>query len=983
MVKDFSQEGINLETAMSQVTSYAVSDMVYLPPGTIPPMVMPFDPAASVPLCLVSVSSPSMNEKELYDIAYFELRNRLQSIQGVIAPAVYGGKLRRILAYVDRMRLASRGLDPMDVVEALKRQSVFIPAGNLKAGNIDYQIFANSMPAAVEELNDMPIAVRNGTPVLVGDVADVQDSSQIQTNVVRINGRRQVYIPIYRQPGANTIEIVRSIDRNLERIQQRLKEMDPSARDLSIEVVLDQSVYVRNALRALQLEGVLGAGFALLVVLVFLRSLRSTVMIVVSLPLAILAAAIGLYFSGATLNTMTIGGLALVVGILIDQSIVVVESIARHVEEGKPPFEAARRGAKDVAVPVLVSTVTFCIVFFPVVFLSGMASYLFSPVALAATLAMGASFLFSITLVPAFCARILKAPAPDSQRPGRHGLAIRYERLVRRLLTRRGTVVAGAGLLLAISLGLLASTGTELFPPVDAGQFQIMVRLPSGTRIETTEDTLARIEDLVIEEIGQPDPWVEERHPDSNLRMLITNIGVLMDWPAAYTPNSGPMDAFMLVQLKNKPGHLGTFDYVGRLRSKLNDRFRDIEFSFDTGGMLTAALNQGEPAPIHIQVAGSNLQTSNRIAGIIADSVAPVPGIVDVRVAQRMDYPIIDIEIDRVKAAMAGVAVDDVMKNLVTATNSSIGFDPAFWIDQRNGNHYFIGAQYAEDDLLSIETLRDIPVSGTSGGPPVPLRNLVKISRQTGPATISHRNITRVIDVYATVLPGYDIGSVVAEMEDLLGASPELLPVLQQADRGSYFEVTGPEFAEAGYSYSLTGEVATMRDSLDQFLQGFLLAAALVYLVLVLQLRSFRDPLIVMLAVPLGLVGVGWMLYLGGNALSVMSALGIIMMVGLVVAYSILLVDFADRRLARGSPIEEAISEAAQVRLRPILMTSLTTVLALAPMAVGGPGAEANVPLARAIIGGVLSAATLTLFVVPCLYVIVKGRDRPRQVEPA
>ena len=982
VVKDFFQEGISLETAMSQVTSYAVSDMFYLPPGTIPPMVMPFDPTASVPLCLVSVSSPSMNEKELYDIAYFELRNRLQSIQGVIAPAVYGGKLRRILAYVDRMRLESRGLDPMDVVDALKRQSVFIPAGNLKAGNIDYQIFANSMPAAVEELNDMPIAVRNGTPVLVGDVADVQDSSQIQTNVVRINGRRQVYIPIYRQPGANTIEIVRSIDRNLERILQRLKEMAPSARDLSIEVVLDQSVYVRNALRALRLEGVLGAGFALLVVLVFLRSLRSTVMIVVSLPLAILAAAAGLYFWGATLNTMTIGGLALVVGILIDQSIVVVESIARHVEEGKPPFEAALQGAREVTVPVLVSTVTFCIVFFPVLFLSGMARYLFAPVALAATIAMGASFLFSITLVPAFCARIMKAAKRGTRRPRSHGLEGRFERVVRRLLARRRAVVAGAGLLLAISLVLLRHTGTELFPPVDAGQFQIMVRLPSGTRIEMTEQTLARVEDLLIEEIGQPDPWDEERYPDSNLRMLITNIGVLMDWPAAYTPNTGPMDAFVLVQLKNKSGHPGTFEYVDRLRSKLNNRFRDVEFSFDTGGMLTAALNQGEPAPIHVQVSGSNLQTSHRIAGLIADSMAPVRGIADVRVAQRMDYPIIDIEIDRVKAAMAGVAVDDVMKNLVTATNSSIGFDPAFWIDQRNGNHYFIGAQYAENDLESIETLRNIPVSGAGGGAPVPLRNLVEIKRLAGPATISHRNITRVIDVYATVLPGFDIGSAVAEIEQRLGASPELRPVVRRADRGSYFEVTGPEFAGAGYNYSLTGEVATMRDSLDQFLQGFLLAAALVYLVLVVQLRSFRDPLVVMLAVPLGLVGVGWILYLGGNALSVMSALGIIMMVGLVVAYSILLVDFADRRLARGAAIEEAISEAARVRLRPILMTSLTTVLALAPMAVGGPGAEANVPLARAIIGGVLSAASLTLFVVPCLYVMVKGRDRARLVEP-
>ena len=972
VVKDFFREGISLETAMSQVTSYAVSDMFYLPPGTIPPMVMPFDPTASVPLCLVSVSSPSMNEKELYDIAYFELRNRLQSIQGVIAPAVYGGKLRRILAYVDRVKLEARGMGPMDVVRALKRQSVFIPAGNMKAGGIDYQILANSMPSEVAELNDMPIAIRGETPVLVRDVASVEDSSQIQTNVVRINGRRQVYIPIYRQPGANTIEIVSSIEGNLERILQRLKEMDPTARDLSIEVVLDQSVYVRNSLRALQLEGFLGAGFAALIVLLFLRRLRSTVLVLISLPLAILAAMTGLYFTGATLNTMTIGGLALVVGILIDQAIVVVEAIVRHVEEGQTPFAAARRGASEVAVPVFVSTVTFCIVFFPVTYLSGMASYLFSPVALAATLAMGASFLFSVTLVPAFCARVLKGTAQGSGQTPRGRLSTAYQELVRRLLPRRLAVVVGAGMLLALSLVLLRSTGTELFPAVDAGQFQIMVRLPSGTRIENTEARLAEIEAFLIQEIGEPDPWAAERHPESDLRMLISNIGVLMDWPAAYTPNTGPMDAFVLVQLKGKPGRPGTFEYVSRLRPQLNERFREVEFSFDTGGMLTAALNQGEPAPIHVQVSGSNLDTSHRIARIISDRAAQMPGIADVRIAQRMDYPILDIEIDRVKAALAGVEVEDVMKNLVTATNSSIGFDPAFWIDQRNGNHYFIGAQYSEADLVSLDTLRDIPVSGKAGAAPVPMRTLVDIRRKTGPATISHRNITRVIDVYAAVLPGYDIGGVVAEFEAALGASPELQPVQREEDRGSYFEVAGPEFADAGYSYRLTGEVATMRESLDQFLRGFALAVVLVYLVLVLQFRSFRDPLIVILAVPLGLIGVGWFLYLGGNALSMMSAMGIIMMVGLVVAYSILLVDFADRRMAAGASVRVAISEAAGVRLRPVLMTSLTTILALTPMAVGGAGAEANVPLARAIIGGVLSAAALTLVVVPCLYVMLK-----------
>ena len=586
---------------------------------------------------------------------------------------------------------------------------------------------------------------------------------------------------------------------------------------------------------------------------------------------------------------------------------------------------------------------------------------------------MLASFLFSITLVPAFAARILKS-TPRAGTPTKlDSLGRRYESLVGRLLPKRIIVLAGAGLLLAAAIYSLRTTGTELLPPVDAGQFQVLVRMPSGTRIENTEARLAEIEDLLIQEIGVPDPWPEERHPSSNLRMLITNIGVLMDWPAAYTPNTGPMDAFVLVQLKGKSGSPSTFEYVDHLREKLNAAFPAVEFSFDTGGMLTAALNQGEPAPIHIQVSGSNLETSHRIATIIAGVTEKVPGIADTRIAQRMDYPVIDIEVDRVKAALAGVQVDDVMKNLVTATNSSIGFDPAFWIDQRNGNHYFIGAQYAEADLDSIETLRDIPIKGDSSPDPVSLRTLVSIDRDTGPATISHRNITRVIDIYASVLPGFAIGSVVAELEAALGSSPELGPDARETDRGVDFDVTGPDFAGGGYSYRLTGEVATMRDALDQFLQGFLLAVVLVYLVLVLQFRSFRDPLIVILAVPLGLIGVSALLFLGGNPMSMMSAMGVIMMVGLVVAYSVLLVDYADRRLASGESAAEAISAAAGVRLRPILMTSLTTVLALIPMAIGGPGAEANVPLARAIIGGVLSAAALTLVVVPCLYVTLKS----------
>lgn len=981
IVKDFFREEISLETAMSQVTSYAMSDLFYLPPGTIPPMVMPFDPTAAVPLCLVSVSSPTMNEKELYDLAYFELRNRLQSIQGVIAPAVYGGKLRRILAYVDREKLEARGLSPMDVVDALKRQNIFIPAGNMKAGDTDYQILANAMPSQVDQLNDIPIAVHNGAAVFLRDVARAMDSSQIQTNVVRINGRRQVYIPVYRQPKANTIEIVDAIKRNLQQILERLREMNPKAKDLSLEVVLDQSVYVRDSIKGLKIAGGLGAILASVIVFLFLRNARSTVIVVLAIPLSILAAFTGLYFHGGTINAMTLGGLALAVGILVDQSIVVIENVARHVRSGKSPAQAAFEGSREVAVPLFVSTLTFIVVFYPIVFLSGIAKFLFTPLAVAATLAITASYIISITLIPSYCARFLKAGRARGKTDAGDRLSVSivslYGRSLRKALGKRGAVLTLVGVLFALTLVLFALIGEELFPQVDAGQFQILLRLPSGIRIENTENAVSRIEQLIVEAIGEPDieyPRVE-RYPESNLRMLISNIGVLMDWPAAYTPNTGPMDAFILVQLKNKWGMPGTFDYVVLLREKLREKFPEVEFSFDTGGMLTAALNMGEPAPIHIQVAGSNLETAHRIARLIARVTSKVKGTADVRIAQRLDYPVIDLEIDRVKAAYAGVSVENVMKNLVTATNSSVNFDPAFWIDPQNGNHYFIGAQYAEPDLVSLETLRDIPIKGSNGEKPVPLRTLARIERGAGPAVINHMNITRVIDVYATILPGYDIGSVVRRIERQLRVLPELGAKERQSDRGPFYEVTGPDYAGKGYTYSMSGEVRIMRDSFHQFLFGLVIAVILIYLVMAAQFKSFVDPLIILLTVPLGFIGVGMLLFLTGTSLNIQSLMGIIMMTGIVVEYSIILVDFANRRFEEGLRAGEAIIDAAEVRLRPILMTSLTTLLAILPMTFGIGGGEANVPLARAIVGGVLGATFLSLFVVPCLYSIMK---RPR-----
>ncbi len=962
VVKDFFREDADPNAAMAQVTSLAMSDLYYLPPGTIPPMVMPFDPTASIPLALVSVSSPTFDETKLYDVAYFELRNRLQSISGVIAPAVYGGKLRRILAYVDPQKAQARGLSPLDVIEAIRDFNVMIPTGSAKFGALDYQIRANGMVPTVAALNDVPLKVGGGAPSFVRDVAHVEDSNQIQTNIVRIEGKRQVYIPIYRQPGANTIAVVDGIRSMLAPILERIEGIE-------LDVVMDQSFTVRESIRNLVQEGVIGAGLAALLVLVFLGSRRAMGIVLISLPLAALGALIGLYFGGDSLNAMTLGGLALAVGLLIDQSVVVIENTERHLAMGKDPNTAARDGATEVARPLLIITITLAIVFFPVIFLTGIGKFLFTPLARTVIFALATSYVLALTLVPLCAARFLRHEGGAEQRWFTR-LRSRYEVWLARALRARTAVLVGAVVAFAISMALFRAVGTELFPQTDAGQFMVLVRGPTGLRVERTEEQIAEVEQAIAETI-----------PGSERQMIISNIGVLLDWPAAYTPNSGPQDAFVLVQLAE--GHeRSTFEYVAALREKLPAAFPGTQFSFDTGGILSAALNGGLPAPIDIQVEGNDLAVGRAIAEEIRRFAAGVPGAVDVRIQQRLDAPQLDLDVDRVKAAQVGLTQETVVKNIVTALNSSINFAPSFWIDEHNGNHYFIGAQYAENDIQSLDTILDIPITGAQQSVPIPLRNLATISRGTAPSEINHFDITRVTDVFVNV-QGRDVGSVAGEIEAFIAGIAH--------DRSLV-----PE----GYFIRMRGEVSSMRESFQSLGFGFGLAVVLVYLVMVVQFRSFRDPWIVLFAVPLGLIGVAWMLFATGTYLSIQSFMGIIMMIGIVVSFSVLLVDFANRRLgelgadagADGTPdagpeaadaaplsrerVERAIAEAASIRLRPILMTGLAAILGLAPMAIAG---GANIPLARAVVGGILAAVVLVLFVVPPLYVVVKA-PRGRRV---
>lgn len=960
VVKDFFREDIDPNTAMSQVTSLAMSDLYYLPPGTIPPMVMPFDPTASIPLCLLTVFSDTHDEKTLYDIAYFELRNRLQGITGVIAPAVYGGKLRRIFAYVDRDKLQARNLSPMNVVEAVQQYNTMIPTGSAKFGDVDYQLNANGMVEKVEELNDIPVKIDGQAPVFVKDVAQAKDTSAIQTNIVRVNGRRQVYIPIYRQPGANTIQIIDGLNATLASIKERLPK------GVNLAVTFDQSIYVKEAIQNLTHEALIGGGLAIVAILIFLGSFRSTLIVALSIPLSILAAFIALYFTSNSINVMTLGGLALVVGRLVDDAIVVLENIHRHIQMGKPPTQAALDGAAEVFLPVRVATIATVIVFFPVVFLTGLGRFLFTPLALTVFFALEASYFASMTLVPICCAKFLKkhhAPEAGSGGPPRTVA----ERLSTRMADACGAIVGWAlyrrGAVILATLGLLVGAillypriGRELFPVVDAGQFTIRVRAPSGTRIEESERLVARVERTVQEVI-----------PEHDLGMLISNIGVLLDWPAAYTPNSGPMDSFLLVQLSQKREQSAQ-EFVRRLRDRLNHDYPGIEFAFETGGMITAALNFGLPSPINIQIEGNKLDVAAKLARRVTAICERVPGAVDVRVQQKLDYPQIAVDVDRTRAAYCGLTQQDVVKNVVTAFNSSVNFSPSFWIDNKNGNHYFIGAQYPESDIVSKSTLEHVPITGAGRQPPTLLKNIASFRRTTAPAEINHHNIGRVTDIFVNV-DRRDVGSVASEIEKGLDSLRR-----EMADEDKAAELAGAPKPWEGYKVLMRGEVASMRESFASLGFGLALSSVLVYLVMVALFRSFLDPFIVMFAVPLGLIGVLATLFITGTTVNVQSFIGVIFMVGIAVSNSVLLVEFANRlHEAGGVTRAQAVLEAAKIRLRPILMTSLAAILGLLPMAIGlGRGSEANAPLARAVVGGLTVSTAMVIVIVPVLYTLLK-----------
>jgi CzcA family heavy metal efflux pump len=949
IIRVFFHPDANVDTAAASLANLAMADLRHLPPGTLPPLVLKSD-ASSLPVTLVTVSGAGYSEAQLRDQAQYNIRNQLATVAGASVPPPFGGKYRQIMVYTDRKALEARGLTLMDVVHSLNDANLIIPAGDAKIGNLDYFVDTNSMIEHPDDINNVPVRIGAGqAPVLVGDVGRAEDAAQIQQNVVRIDGQRSVYVPILKQGNANTIAVV-------DGVRDLLPEIFGLPAGMHLASIFDQSKYIREAIESLEHEAGSAAVLASLVILLFLGSFKSTLAIFVSIPLSVLAAAFGLFLNGSTTNVMTLGGFALAIGRLVDDSVVVLENINRHLAEGKSPAAAARDGAEEVALPVLASTLTTVIVFFPVMFLFGVAKYLFQALSLAVVLSMLASYVVAMTVIPIYCARFLTAEEARAEVEGAgHGrlawfsrayerFAARYERLLEAALDRKWVVIVALTALFAVTMFGAAWLGTELFPRTDAGQFIINLRTPPGTRIEKTEALTSRVEDLIRSMI-----------PAHDLGMVVSNLGLAPGFSAIYSPNAASDSGFVMVSLT--PNHTeSTWHYVDALRKALPTQVPEVQAFFQSGSIIDAVLNFGLAAPIDVQLSGPDYTALHAAAGQVARVVRQLPDVADVFVPQESAYPSLTVDVDRVKAARLGLNQRDVVTNLITALTSNQMIAPSIWIDPKTGNDYFLTAQYPERDIDSLDTLLNIPVKGDGRGEDhadaVLLRNVATISHETQPAEAAHYNIQRVVDV------------LVAPRGDDLGGT-------QAAIQRALARLSLPKDIKITYR----GSVSAMQASFQSFGFGLGMALILLYLVMVAQFRSFLDPFIIMFSVPLGLIGVVAVLLATGTTLNIESFMGTIVMVGIVVSNSILLVDFANRRRRDGLPVRRAIVEASRVRMRPIIMTALATVVGLMPIALSlGSGSEASAPLARAAVGGLTVSTLLTLLLVPAVYELIYAR---------
>jgi multidrug efflux pump subunit AcrB len=956
IIKVYFQPGTDADADVTQLSNLALADLKRLPPGTLPPMVLKFD-ASSLPVCLVTVKGQGLNETQLHDLAQFQIRNQIAIVKGAEIPAVFGGKYRQAMVYVDPYKLFSRQLSVMDVVDAVNNSNLILPAGDVKIGSTDYYVYSNSLVKNVQDLDSVPIKTVGTSWVSVGDIGEAKDASQLQYNIVRIDGQKSADIPIMKSGGdSNTIQVVNDIRGAV----QHLFDL-PS--QLVTNIVFDQSVFVKQALTTVLHEGAIGLVLTSIMILLFLGSMRATGAVLLSIPISALATFVVLYMLGSTINTMILGGLALAFSRVIDNSVISLENIYRHLEMGAEPAIAAEQGGAEVNLAVLAATLVDVVDFFPVTLLFGVSKFLFSALALAFCLALLASFVVAMTVIPLFCSRFLKAMpgGHEEHGAGEHEnlswggrfnawfnrqftkLLDFYERSVRGALKHPAlTLVLLLGIF-AASLGIYPFLGLAFFPQTDAGQFTINVKVPTGTRLEVTNDYVAKIEDLIRHVVAPKD-----------LNMILSNIGVVNDISSLYTTNAGMYTATIQVALSE--GHTGSsFDYMDRVRDQMAAQFPDVRTFFQSGSMQDAILNQGQPAPIDVQVNTRDLGVTYATAQDLARRIHELPGVGQIYIPQDMNYPSVRMDIDRVHAGELGLSQKDVVDNVITALNSNIMIAPNYWVDYQTGNDYFLSVQYAEHGKSTIHNLVDlnqIPLRAPNLKDPTTLDSVVKLVSLQSPTEVDHYQIQRVVDVYVTP-SGEDLGKL----------RTGILRTIADAKLPSNIRVT------------LRGMVNSMDQSFKSFGLGFGISFILLFLILVAQFKSWIDPFLIMLAIPMGFVGVFIILPLTHTTLNVMSLMGVLMLIGIADSNSILIVDFAHKLEEQGMSVTDAVITACRVRLRPILMTSLATIIGMIPMAMKlGEGGEQYTPMARAIIGGLTSSVLLTVFIVPAAYLLVYGR---------
>jgi multidrug efflux pump subunit AcrB len=951
LIKVYFQPGSNPDSDVTGIANLAMASLRYLPQGTLPPIVMKFD-ASSLPVCLVTLKGEGLTEARLRELGQFTIRNQMAGIPGASIPPVFGGKYRQIMVYVDPLKLEAHQLSVMDVVRNVNEANLILPAGDVKIGPYDYNIYANNQINAMQDLDRVPLKTVGSASVLVADVGHAADAAQIQYNKVRINGQPSVYVPVLKQGGdANTIKVVNGV----RRVMADLVEVPAQ---LVTKVVFDQSEFVRTAIDTLIHEGAIGLILTGLMILVFLGSMRATVAVFLSIPLSALAAFIALGLGGSTINAMILGGLALAFSRLIDNSVVVLENIFRHLEMGESPAVAAERGGAEVALPVLAATLTTVVVFFPVTFLYGVSRFLFSALALSVVLSLFASYFVAMSVVPLFCAHLIKGhKSHQGEHAVRgtgwgarfnawfnrrfHQMLDRYEGVLKISLLRPMATVLGITGLFVLSMALYPLIGKSYFPRTDPSQFVVSMKAPSGTRLELTEDLVEKVEQIVRSVVPQRD-----------LNIIVSNIGTTPGFNSILNPNSCPSTATIQVGL-NEGHHLSSFAYMGLVRSRLAHELPKVTAYFQTGGLVDAVLNQGIPAPLDIQISGPSLRAAHAIASKIARQVRALPGVSDVLVPQDVDYPALKIDIDRERASELGLSAKEVLDSLITALTSNGMIAPSYWIDPKSGNNFLLTVQYPERYVRSLEDLGAMPLRAVHLKEPTRLDSVVRISRVPAPTEVDHYQIRRTIDVYVAPA-GEDLSRIYSGVDKI---------------------VKETKLPDKDTKIFVRGTVQAMRSSFQSFGYGLLLSTVLVYLILVAQFKSFIDPFLILLAVPTGLAGVLLILFLTGTTLNVMSLMGVVMMVGIVVSNSILIVEFTNRLRSEGRPLRQAVSLACRVRLRPVLMTSLATLIGLLPMAATlEAGSEAYAPLARAIIGGLAFSVVLTVFIVPCAYYLIYKR---------